>query len=92
MGQLTVPSSSGITNEDGSATVGWEDPDGNRHTFTVKVERTPGPGGPSRAAEVSMGATGNITVILPDGQDMDARNRVTITVTDNEKSPSRTRL
>ena len=86
VGQLTVPSSSGITNEDGSATVGWEDPDGNRHTFTVKVERT-GTGRPIQGSKVSMGATGNITVILPDGQDMDARNRVTITVTDNEKSP-----
>lgn len=34
-----------------------------------------------------MGTTGNITVNLPDGQDMDAKNRVTITVTDNEKAP-----
>lgn len=34
-----------------------------------------------------MGTTGNITVNLPDGQDMDAKNRVTVTVTDNEKAP-----
>lgn len=34
-----------------------------------------------------MGTTGNITVNLPDGQDMDAKNRVTITVTDNKKAP-----
>lgn len=34
-----------------------------------------------------MGTTGNITVNLPNGQDMDAKNRVTVTVTDNEKAP-----
>ena len=85
-GQITVPGTTGITNGDGNTTVGWEDADGNRHTLTVKVERTE-TGRPIQGSEVSMGTTGNITVNLPDGQDMDARNRVTVTVTDNEKAP-----
>lgn len=85
-GQITVPGTTGTTNGDGNTTVGWEDADGNRHTLTVKVERTE-TGRPIQGSEVSMGTTGNITVNLPDGQDMDARNRVTITVTDNENTP-----
>lgn len=85
-GQLTVPGTTGTTDGNGSATVGWEDADGNRHTLTVKVERTE-TGRPVQGSEVSMGTTGNITVNLPDGQDMDAKNRVTVTVTDNEKAP-----
>ena len=85
-GQLTVPGTIGTTDGNGSATVGWEDADGNRHTLTVKVERTE-TGRPVQGSEVSMGTTGNITVNLPDGQDMDAKNRVTVTVTDNEKAP-----
>ena len=85
-GQITVPGTTGTTNSDGNSTVGWEDADGNRHTLTVKVERTE-TGRPIQGSEVSMGTTGNITVNLPDGQDMDAKNRVTITVTDNKKAP-----
>ncbi|OUN14229.1 S-layer homology domain-containing protein [Flavonifractor sp. An91] len=85
-GQITVPGTTGTTNGDGSATVGWEDADGSRHTLTVKVERTE-TGRPIQGSKVSMGTTGNITVNLPDGQDMDAKNRVTVTVTDNEKAP-----
>ena len=85
-GQLTVPDTIGTTDGDGSATVGWEDADGNRQTLTITVERTE-TGRPIQGSEVSMGTTGNITVNLPDGQDMDARNRVTITVTDNENTP-----
>ena len=37
-GQITVPDTTGKTNEDGNATVGWEDEDGDRWTITVKVE------------------------------------------------------
>ena len=85
-GQITVPGTTGTTDGDGSATVGWEDADGNRHTLTVKVERTE-TGRPIQGSEVSMGTTGNITVNLPEGQDMNAKNRVTVTVTDNEKVP-----
>ena len=37
-GQITVPGTTGTTNEDGDATVGWEDEDGDRWTLTVTVE------------------------------------------------------
>ena len=85
-GQITVPNNGGTTNSDGNATAGWEDADGNRHTLTIKVERTE-TGRPIQGSEVNIGATGNITVTLPEGQDMDASNRITITVTDNKKTP-----
>ena len=85
-GQLTVPGGSDSTNEDGKGTVGWEDADGNRHTLTVKVEdyetKRPIPD-----AGISIGSTGNITVTLPDGEDMDEANRITVTVTDHERQP-----
>ena len=85
-GQITVPSTTGKTNEDGDATVGWEDEDGDRWTLTVKVEDHE-TGRPIEDAEVSIGKGGNITVILPDGTDMDEDNRITVTVTDNERKP-----
>ena len=76
-GQITVPSSSGKTNEDGNTTVGWEDEDGDRWTLTVKVEDYE-TGRPIEDAEVSIGKSGNITVTLPDGTDMDEDNRITV--------------
>lgn len=85
-GQVTVPGTSGKTNEDGNATVGWEDEDGDRWTLTVTVEDYE-TGRPIENAEVSIGKGGNITVTLPDGEDMDENNRITITVTDNERKP-----
>ena len=39
-GQITVPTGSGKTNEDGKVTTGYEDADGDRWTLTVKVIRT----------------------------------------------------
>ena len=85
-GQITVPTGSGKTNEDGKVTGGYEDADGNRWTLTVKVIRTdtkrPIPG-----SDVSIGKTGNISIILPNGTDMDAKHQVTIVVTDNKKVP-----
>ena len=85
-GQLTVPGGSDSTNEDGKGTVGWEDADGDRHTLTVKVEdyetKRPIPD-----AGISIGKTGTITVTLPDGEDMDEDNRITVTVTDQERDP-----
>ena len=36
-GQMTIPSGSGITNDDGKTTVGGKDADGDRYTITVKV-------------------------------------------------------
>lgn len=85
-GQITVPGTSGVTNDDGKTTVGWEDADGNKFTLTVKVEDFETKR-PIEDAEVSIGKTGNITVILPDGEDMDENNRITVTVTDNRKEP-----
>ena len=87
-GQLTVPDTTSKTNEDGNATVGWEDEDGNRWTITVKVEDHE-TGRPIEDAEVSIGKGGNVTVTLPDGTDMDENNRITITVTDNRGTPQK---
>lgn len=85
-GQITVPDTTGKTNEDGNATVGWEDEDGDRWTLTVKVEDHE-TGRPIEDAGVSIGKTGTITVTLPDGTDMDEDNRITVTVTDQEREP-----
>lgn len=85
-GQITVPDTTGKTNEDGNATVGWEDEDGDRWTITVKVEDHE-TGRPIEDAEVSIGKGGNITVTLPDGTDMDKDNRITVTVTDQKREP-----
>ena len=87
-GQVTVPTGSGKTNEDGKVTGGYEDADGDRWTLTVKVEHTD-TGRPIPDAEVSIGKTGNITVKLPDGTDMDKNHRITITVTDHKKAPQK---
>ena len=86
-GQLTVPGTTGKTNEDGNATVGWEDEDGDRWTLTVTVEDYETGRPIEDAEEVSIGKGGNITVTLPDGTDMDEDNRITVTVTDNERDP-----
>jgi len=85
-GQLTVPGTTGTTNEDGDVTVGWEDEDGDRWTLTVTVEDYE-TGRPIEDAGVSIGKGGNITVTLPDDVDMDEDNRITVTVTDNERRP-----
>ena len=85
-GQITVPTGSGVTNEDGKVTAGYEDADGDRWTLTIKVEHTD-TGRPIPNAEVSIGKTGNITVKLPDGTDLDKNHRVTVTVTDHKKNP-----
>lgn len=85
-GQVTVPTGSGKTNEDGKVTAGYEDADGDRWTLTIKVEHTD-TGRPIPNAEVAIGKTGNITVKLPDGTDLDKNHRVTVTVTDHKKDP-----
>ena len=85
-GQITVPTGSGKTNEDGKVTAGYEDADGDRWTLTIKVEHTD-TGRPIPNAELSIGKTGNITVKLPDGTDLDKNHRVTVTVTDHKKNP-----
>ena len=85
-GQLTIPGTSGATNDDGKTTAGWEDADGDRWTLTVTVEDYE-TGRPIEGAGVSIGKTGNITVTLPDGEDMDEDNRIIVTVTDHKKDP-----
>ena len=85
-GQITGPTGSGKTNEDGKVTAGYEDADGDRWTLTIKVEHTD-TGRPISNAEVAIGKTGNITVKLPDGTDLDKNHRVTVTVTDHKKNP-----
>lgn len=85
-GQMTVPSGSGMTNADGKVTSGWENADGDRLTLTVKVEHTD-TGRPISNAEIALGKTGNITVRLPDGIDLDKNHRITVTVTDHRKNP-----
>lgn len=86
VGQLTVPTGSSKTNEDGKATAGYEDADGDRWTLTIKVEHTD-TGRHIPNAEIAIGKTGNITVKLPDGTDLDKNHRVTVTVTDHKKNP-----
>jgi len=85
-GYIIVPGTSGTTNDNGKATVGWEDPNGNKFTLTVRVIDFES-GRPIPDATVSIGKTGNITVILPDGTDMDKDNRITVIVTDNKNTP-----
>ena len=85
-GQITVPTGSGKTNEDGKVTTGYEDADGDRWTLTVKVIRTDTKR-PISGSAVSIGKTGNITVKLPDGADLDAKHQVTVIVTDHKKAP-----
>ena len=84
--QTTVPGTSGVTNDEGKTTAGYEDADGDRWTLTVKVEDYE-TGRPIEGAGVSIGKTGNITVTLPDGVDMDENNRITVTITDHKKEP-----
>lgn len=85
-GQITVPDTSGVTDGDGKVTVGWEDADRDKFTLTVKVEDFETKR-PIAGAGVAIGRTGNITVTLPDGEDMDENNRITVIVTDNKKNP-----
>ncbi len=56
VGQITVPTGSGKTNEDGKVTGGYEDADGDRWTLTVKVIRTDTKR-PISGSEVSIGKT-----------------------------------
>lgn len=85
-GQITIPAGSGKTNENGKVTAGYEDADGDRWTLTIKVEHTD-TGRPIPNAEIAIGKTGNITVKLPDGTDLNKNHRVTVTVTDHKKNP-----
>ncbi len=86
-GRITVPlAEAGSVNSDGKLTLGYLDPDGNRWTLSVKVESDTTKQ-PIQNATVSIGTTGNITAALPDGSPLDENNRVTVTVTDHQKTP-----
>ena len=85
-GQITVPGTSGVTGPDGKVTIGWIDVDGNRYTITLKVVDYEN-GRPIEGAVVTIGKTGNITVTLPDGIDIDAANRILLLLTDNLGKP-----
>lgn len=87
-GQITVPIGNGKTNEDGKVTEGYEDADRDRWTLTIKVVHTD-TGRPIQGSEVSIGKTGNITVELPKGVDMDGKHQVTVIVTDPKKVPQK---
>lgn len=87
-GQITVPIGNGKTNEDGKITEGYEDADRDRWTLTIKVVHTD-TGRPIQGSEVSIGKTGNITVELPKGVDMDSKHQVTVIVTDPQKVPQK---
>ena len=85
-GQITVPGTTGVTGPDGRITIGWIDADGNRYTITLKVVDYEN-GRPIEGAVVTIGKTGNITVTLPNGIDIDAANRILLLLTDNLQKP-----
>ena len=85
-GQITVPDESGDTGDKGSITFGGKDADNDPYTVTVNVVDG-GHNRPIDGAEVSIGKTGTITVVLPDGLDMDEKNPIVITVTDQKGCP-----
>ncbi|MBR6862377.1 MAG: DUF4316 domain-containing protein [Acidaminococcaceae bacterium] len=84
-GQLTVPGDAGVTGPDGRITVGWIDADGNRYTLTLEITDDEN-GRPIRGVSVTVGKTGNILVLLPDGIDMDEANRILLLLTDKRKA------
>ncbi len=88
VGKITVPDGDGSTNSDGRVTVGFKDEDGERLTWTVLVNKTE-TGRPIENAAISITKSGNITVKLPDGTDMDDKHRITVTVKDNQKEAVR---
>lgn len=86
-GKLTVPAASGDTNSEGKITIGGTDKDGKPVTLTVKVEDFES-SRPIKGADVEM-KNGKLHILLPDGVDMDAGNRILVTVLDNTKAPVR---
>ena len=85
-GQITIPDESGDTGDKGSITFGGKDADNDPYTVTVNVVDGRN-NRPIDGAEVSIGKTGTITVVLPDGLDMDEKNPIVITVTDQKGRP-----
>ncbi len=85
-GQLTVPSTSGQTSENGNNTSGREDENGTRWTLNVKVIDTT-TNRPIEGAKVEISKPGTVTITLPDGTNIDATHRVQIIVTDQNQKP-----
>jgi len=85
-GQITIPDESGDTGDKGSITFGGKDADSDPFTITVNVVDGRN-NRPIDGADVSIGKTGTITVVLPDGLDMDENNPIVITVTDQKGNP-----
>jgi len=85
-GQLTVPSTSGQTGENGNNTSGREDENGTRWTLNVKVIDTT-TNRSIEGAKVEIGKSGTVTITLPDGTNIDAAHRVQIIVTDQNQKP-----
>lgn len=80
-----MPVASGDTNSEGKITIGGTDKDGKPVTLTVKVEGFES-ARPIKGADVEM-KNGKLHILLPDGVDMDAGNRILVTVLDNTKAP-----
>ena len=87
-----MPDSRSETDKNGNATVGGKNEDGDRITLTVKVEHTEN-GRPIEHAQVLVAKSAKLgfglVIMLPDGVDMDAEHRITVTVTDNRKNPQK---
>ena len=84
-GRTTLPGTTARTNNDGRTSVGYVDGGGGRQTVTVRVEDSIS-GRNIPDAEVGYNS-GRLTVTLPDGVDMNERDRITVTVTDNGRNP-----
>ena len=90
-GQITVPDESGETGSQGSITFGGKDAEDVPFTITVNVVNGRN-NRPIEGANVSISKTGTITVVLPDGLDLDENNPIILTVTDQKGRPITDRL
>ena len=74
------------TDKNGNANITYKDADGESHNLKVRVSDgetgTAVPG-----ATVSVGTTGNITVVLPDGTKLDEDDTIAVKVTDDKNNP-----
>ena len=85
-GQIIVPDESGKTGDQGIITFGGKDAEGDPFTVTVNVVNGRN-NRPIKDASVTISKTGTITVVLPDGLDLDENNPIIITVTDHKGRP-----
>ena len=90
-GEVTLPGEDGRSGDEGSVTVGGKDADADPFTITVNVIDGKN-NRPIDDAKVTIGKTGTITVVLPDGRDIDENNPIIIKVTDQNGKPITDRL